>query len=661
MTDLAGNLPRLLRTLRYLRPVQVWGRVWLRAYRPRVDMRAAPALRAAAGSWQGCARRPSMLGPNTFRFLNVEHALDTAADWNRADWQRLWLYNLHYFDDLAADGMGVDQVAASIAASAAPTAAPTAAPAAGVCRSGGSRDRSAWHHDLIARWIHDNPPAHGTGWEPYPTSLRIVNWIKWVLAGNAMDPDALHNLAVQTRWLRRRLEIHLLGNHLWANAKALVFAGAFFDGDESRRWLYRGMALVRRELAEQILPDGGHFERSPMYHAIVLEDVLDLVQLAECFPPRFDAADVDAWRKTATRMLRWLRVMTHPDGGIALFNDAALGIAPDCAALTDYAKRLGVVIDEAPLQPVEALPDSGYVRLQSDDAVLIADVGEIGPDYLPGHAHADTLSFELSLRGERVLVNGGTSTYESNAERLRQRGTAAHNTVIVDGEDSSEVWSAFRVGRRAHPLHVEYGEDASGSWLRAAHDGYAHRAGHPVHHREWRLSESALTINDRIDGRCGRAESRYRVAPSWRVTATADQAPLPFARHSGAYHREPLINPVPRHPGESRDPVTFPQGIETQSRWVPDIASRFRDDEQNLSCPTTEPGIHALAESATTSATGTMSSCTAGPTFTAHWQSQPAAKIRDASYHAGFNLAEPCRLIEVPLDAQGASFTLAWQ
>ncbi|MEN9780004.1 MAG: hypothetical protein RL014_1152 [Pseudomonadota bacterium] len=95
--------------------------------------------------------------------------------------------------------------------------------------------------------------------------------------------------------------------------------------------------------------------------------------------------------------------------------------------------------------------DSGYVRLDNGPAVALLDVAPVGPDYLPGHAHADTLSFELSVGAQRVLVNSGTSCYGSSAERLRQRGTAAHNTVVVNGQDSSEVWGGFRVARRPLP------------------------------------------------------------------------------------------------------------------------------------------------------------------------------------------------------------------
>src|SRR5439155_4285503 len=128
------------------------------------------------------------------------------------------------------------------------------------------------------------PPGFGAGGEPYPLSLRIANWSKWACSRFSLSGAAVHTLAVQARYLRGRLEHHLLGNHLLANAKALVFAGLFFDGDESKEWLDVGLGILERELTEQVLADGGHFERSPMYHSIVLEDILDLLAMGRVFP-----------------------------------------------------------------------------------------------------------------------------------------------------------------------------------------------------------------------------------------------------------------------------------------------------------------------------------------------------------------------------------------
>lgn len=487
--SLTTRTVRYWHTLRWLKPVQFYGRARLALWRPRSDLAPAPTQRRAVAAWQGCARAASLVAPACLRFLGVQHELAQAQDWNRADWPKLWLYNAHYFDDLVA----VDAVA-----------------------------RSAWHQGLIERWLEENPPVAGMGWEPYPLSLRIVNWLKWAAAGNELSLAARHSVAVQARCLSQRLEVHLLGNHLWANAKALVFAGAAHEGVEAAAWLRLGLAMVERELHAQILSDGGHFERSPMYHAIVLEDLLDLLQLARIHPGHWTApARVAHWRALAAHMLDWLRAMTHPDGHIAQFNDAALEIAPNFAALRDYAGQLRVTCDTNPMPALKTLSDSGYFRLACGPAVLIADAGAIGPDHQPGHAHADTLSFELSLHGRRVLVNAGTSTYESGRLRQWQRGTAAHNSVIVDGQDSSEVWAAFRVARRARPQSIRWHEEIDALTLEAAHDGYRRLPGKVTPWRRWQLAPTGLRVTDRFEGKASDARARYRFAPGIAIQATA--------------------------------------------------------------------------------------------------------------------------------------------
>lgn len=473
-------MTRYWHTLRWLKPVQWYGRARFLIHRPRPNGKPAPAMREPTASWRACARSIRLLSPASMQFLGVTRELAQPGDWNRADWPKLWLYNAHYFDDLVASDAAA---------------------------------RGDWHHALIARWVAENPPVTGYGWEPYPLSLRIVNWIKWATAGNDLSAPARHSLAVQVRQLVRRLEVHLQANHLWANAKALVFAGAAYQGAESATWLAKGLQLIERELDEQILADGGHVERSPMYHAIVLEDLLDLLQLASVFPQVIEEDAAQRWQEAAQRMLHTLKVMSHPDGDIAMFNDAAIGTAPAHAALRAYASELGIEADSHPLPAMAALPDTGYVRLEAGPAVLIADVGVIGPDYQPGHAHADTLSFELSLHGQRLLVNAGTSTYEASALRLWQRGSAAHNTVCVDGRNSSDVWGNFRVARRARPHAVRWHTEAACLALEAAHDGFRHLPGKVGHWRRWELSTTGLRVIDRLVGHFAEARARFRFAP----------------------------------------------------------------------------------------------------------------------------------------------------
>jgi uncharacterized heparinase superfamily protein len=475
-----GKALRYWHTLRHLKMSQVAARIRLRLSRPMLaPMAEMPALRPLNGAWQlPAARSASLLAPADFRFLNHAHGLPSAGGWDDPTLAKLWRYNLHYFDDLNA----VD-----------------------------AAKREAWHRDLIARWIAENPPTAGTGWEPYPTSLRIVNWIKWALAGNALDDTARRSLALQARWLSGRLETHLLGNHYFANAKALVMAGLFFTGKEADRWRDTGLGIIARELPEQTLADGGNFERSPMYHAIFLEDVLDLVNIAQAFPGLALPATIQVWRDAAARMLDWLRVMTHPDGEIGLFNDAAIDIAPSPVRLLDYAARLGLG-GAAPSRGALHLADSGYVRLENERAVALLDIAPVGPDYLPGHAHADTLSFELSVDGQRVIVNGGTSTYQSGTLRAQERATRAHSTVEVQGRNSSDVWDSFRVGRRAYPFDVTLPRNTSAPEAAASHDGY----GKIIHRRHWSLDERALTISDELLGGTADATARFILHPDVR-------------------------------------------------------------------------------------------------------------------------------------------------
>lgn len=479
----------VLRTARFLRPVQIYKRLWFRFTDPRPRLAAAPTCRQTQTKWiRGAPRERSLIGRSLWRLLGEEIALASASDWQAPNHSDLLRYNLHYFDDLNAER---------------------------------AIERRDWHRELIARWVRDNPPAHGVGWAPYPTSLRMVNWIKATLSGFALSAEAVHSLAVQARQLERRLEWHLLGNHLFTNAKALVFAGCYFDGDEGRRWLARGLSILERELGEQVLPDGGQFELSPMYHALAFEDLLDLINLAEAFYA-VPAVIVSRWREVAAHMGFWLEVMCHPDGEIAFFNDAAIGIAPKPAELFGYAARLGVAWSTRDPE-LTHLADSGYIRAQIGPAVLLIDVARIGPDYLPGHAHADTLSFELSLLHQRVLVNSGTSCYGVSAERLRQRGTAAHNTVFAGGRDSSEVWSGFRVARRARPSGLKIQRDGGSIRIECVHDGYCRDGRRLIHRREWRLEADSLVVWDTLNGDQIDGQARFHLHPGIRVDAPSVQ------------------------------------------------------------------------------------------------------------------------------------------
>jgi len=474
----------MFHTVRYLRPIQIYSRIKYKLYRPSIDLSKPPCVRAVSGLWNTpIQHKESLLSQWKFRFLNEEHSLQSPADWDNPQFSKLWRYNLHYFDDLNATD---------------------------------ADSRIDWHRELLLKWVQDNPPALGSGWEPYPTSLRIVNWIKWNLAGNEFPYECIHSLAIQVRWLSKRLEFHILGNHLFANAKALVYAGLFFEGAEADEWLETGLGILKDEVPEQILNDGGHFELSPMYHAIVLEDLLDLHNASAAFSGRVSEQQTSEWHTVITKMFYWLQSMLHPDGKIAFFNDAIFGIAATFVELNEYAKRLSIK-PELKNESLTNLCDSGYVRVERGSAVGLIDVAPIGPDYLPGHAHADTLSFELSLFGQRVFVNSGISQYGNDSVRQYQRSTASHNTVNIDGYDSSEVWAGFRVARRAYPEKLSISNNNNEISISCSHNGFNRLQGKCIHKRKWVFQNSSLCITDKITGAYKSAIANFYIHPKIKV------------------------------------------------------------------------------------------------------------------------------------------------
>ena len=479
-------------TIRYLKFKQIYNKILFHLVDPCIDYSPAPNLRVLKKIF--CIpiqKKISLLNKDTFYFLNKSWSL-SEIDWNGNDntVSYLWRYNQHYFDDLNAIG---------------------------------SLERKGWHDQLLKCWINENPVGKGVGWEPYPTSLRIVNWIKWHFSGNVLSDPYVQSLALQSRWLFKRLEWHILGNHLFSNAKALVFAGLFFLSKESEIWLNKGLKIINNQLKEQVLDDGGNFERSPMYHASFLEDILDLINISQAYPGVIQEKQVNEWIKISNKMIRWLDTMIHPDGEIAFFNDAAMGIAPNFNELINYAKRLKINYSSHKFNKITNLSETGYIRLTADNLVVLLDVARIGPDYQPSHSHADTLSFELSLFSQRLLVNGGTSEYGISSVRHYERSTKAHNTVVVNNENSSEVWSRFRVARRAYPYDIKIEELENFLSIACAHDGYKRLIGKPIHRRNLQLIDKSLVIKDHIEGSFKSAHAYFHFHPSITIVKNQDR------------------------------------------------------------------------------------------------------------------------------------------
>jgi uncharacterized heparinase superfamily protein len=259
-----------------------------------------------------------------------------------------------------------------------------------------------------------------------------------------------------------------------------------------------------------------HFERSPMYQIHVLEDLLALLDLLP------DAA-IQACLKSACRKMAepvcWLR---HPSGQFPLFNDAAHNGVRSPADILEELRLRNLYTETDVPQGLKRLADAGLVIWHGNPWTVFFDVGPVGPDYQPGHAHADTLSLETSFAGVPLVVDPGTFCYDNDADRQYDRSTAAHNTVCIDDTDSSEVWHIFRVGRRGYPCGVSIAENEDGFTASASHNGYEHLRGSPRHRRHITISNHGrMTICDEIGGEGRRrAEGGFLLAPEWHATIT---------------------------------------------------------------------------------------------------------------------------------------------
>ncbi|MCU1227887.1 MAG: hypothetical protein JWO97_771 [Acidobacteria bacterium] len=477
MIDLR-RLRLLVDTARHLPPAQQRARLRAmaksalrKATKPRFDLPSDVRIAAhrmlplphASAERLASARA---IAEGTFRFLGVTATYDDDPRWHDPSVSRLFRYHLHYFDyalDLAL-----------------------------------ANDVETFKR-LVKSWLRENATMTGDGWHPYTVSLRIVNWCR-ALAAFTLDDEFRDELARaiygQTRFLFGNLEFDVRGNHLLENLRALIRSGITFEGEEAARWLRDGLRMLEAEVAEQVLADGGHFERTPSYHVVVLRDLLAIagwLRLNREMPRWLDDA--------IARMFGFLDKILGPGDRLPLFKDSTLIDVPPLRWRTQQAS--------------EFLAASGYAIMRDDDVFLIADFGKPCPDYLPAHAHADMFSYELTLGGKPLIVDSGVFEYEAGQWRDWFRSTRAHNTVEVAGENQSEVWGSFRVARRARQRNVIWLNTSDASIIQGEHDGYTRLRPAATHRRTIvHLRGLAIVVIDEVlgDG-VTRAESRIHLHP----------------------------------------------------------------------------------------------------------------------------------------------------
>ncbi len=472
----------LYSSIRYTRPRQLWARLWFMVKRRLMVQLAqwglAPRHRGPSLPLDTHPLEPLFLprrglveqdGVKLFlRYLNRRDPLTSPQAWHPKQLEvgtRLEKLNLHYMEYLEAVDDG-------------------------------------WFARVVEDWIASNPPYRPEywldNWNAYALSIRCVVWMQQLaVRRDKLTPgfceSAHRSLADQVRFLVRNLEVDILGNHLVKNIKALLWAGRYFTGREAMRWQALGQRLLRRELADQILPDGLHFERSPAYHTQVFADLLEC---SHALPA--DSALHRELRRVLDQMAQALVDLTHPDGLVSLFNDGGLHMAyapQECLAV--YERLTGAL---AQPRSVFALADAGYFGVRDQRGYCLVDCGPIGPDFLPAHGHGDVLAFEWDLGHKRMIVDAGVYEYHEGTWRCYSRSTTSHNTVTIGQQDQCEFWKSFRVGRRPTP-HVHrlaLDEKKLELLLEGSHNGYSHLPSRPVHRRRVDASPTRIVIEDQI-------------------------------------------------------------------------------------------------------------------------------------------------------------------
>ena len=344
--------------------------------------------------------------------LHETHELN--GFWAESSASHLWNYNLHYLEFLI--------------------------PLAAEYHATGDERYRKKYVEILESWMEaasDSKDAYA----PYTISMRIPNiLIGMELQGGfeeSLEQKIYVSLYDQYRYLLQHTELALLANHYFENIKTIVIASVLFrEPDVYRRYF----DLLLKQIDEQILPDGVHYERSLMYHKIILEDILRVYTVMQSAGRRMDAE----------KLLPAIKSMAEAVGSIErgfgrtpLFNDAGDNISKTTYALLKACGTLCADLDTEK----NVFPDAGYYRLDHGNAAVLFDSGEIGPKYMAGHAHNDCLSFELYFHGDCILSNSGTGQYQGD-KRQFFRSTKAHNTVMIDDREQSELWGEHRAARR---------------------------------------------------------------------------------------------------------------------------------------------------------------------------------------------------------------------
>lgn len=462
-----NTILRYWNTIKYLKPVQIEHQIGKRLLkRKRKRLETSIAHLKAPLAQEICIvipeldyndeylRRfcPELLLDNKVRLLHENHEIN--GQWEVPEASHLWNYNLHYLEFLIPLAVLYQ-------------------------RTGDKRYFHKWQ-EYVESWMYQTARD---SMEPYTISLRVPNLLicleifKQEIKGTETEKRILDSIYRQYKFLLKNTELSLLANHYFENLKTIVICSVLFREEDV---FNRHFAMLKKQIQEQILPDGVHFERSMMYHRIILEDLLRVLGVLDSAGYEADAASL------ISAICSMASAMEHIEKGfdtVPLFNDAGNNVAKDKKCLLTALKRM------CKYESVYRadFPESGYYKLYSGDKSVLFDCGEIGPSYMSGHSHCDCLSFELSAAGHKIFSNSGTGQYQGT-KRQFFRSTRAHNTFMIDEREQSELWGEHRAARRISKITTKIGNNGVSGQYRSYQGDLLRRS--------LRWNGNVLTVHD---------------------------------------------------------------------------------------------------------------------------------------------------------------------
>lgn len=405
----------------------------------------------------------------------------------------------------------------------------------------------------LTSWMDQNPFGYGMNWRsPLELGVRLINWV-WAIDmirdSGAMDEaffGRLRHNAFLHCWetARKYSKGSSANNHLVGEAAGVYVGASYFSGfEQSAAWRREAKQILCREILAQTYEDGCIREHGLGYQFFVLQFYIVCGLVGRWTGDEFP----EAYWSRIERMIEFVALLAEGGEDLPMFGDRDdgyvldLGDSPEnvealmsLAALLfdrgDFKARAGGLsqtaywllgqagvetYDRLHSEPVDgplesmSFPESGYHLLQSGRVgagaiSLFFDCAELGYGAIAAHGHADALSVALRFDRRDVLVDPGTYDYFTYPEwRQYFRKTCSHNTLMVDGEDQSELQGAFLWGRRAVSRLESWRVDGAETVISGSHDGYTRLSDPVVHRRTVRLDGETgeIEILDEIDCR----------------------------------------------------------------------------------------------------------------------------------------------------------------